>query len=65
MGGAPFAVDSFKTSISGLDRLDETTLIFESTEGATLYEQELKKKKDNVVVIEDTAHFKSFALICL
>ncbi len=61
-GGAPYAVDSFKTSISGLDRLDEHTLIFETEEGATLYEQELKKKKDNVVVVEDTAHFKASRL---
>ena len=57
-GGAPYAVDSFETRISGLARLDSSTLIFEAEEGETLYEQELEKKKDNVVVVEDTAHFK-------
>jgi dipeptidyl aminopeptidase/acylaminoacyl peptidase len=33
-------------------------LVFKSTEGPTLYEQKLKKEKDNTVVVEDTAHFK-------
>ncbi|MEM9986693.1 MAG: prolyl oligopeptidase family serine peptidase, partial [Bacteroidota bacterium] len=61
-GGAPYAVDSFKTSISRLARWNDSTLLFVAQEGQTLYEAELKKKKDNVQVIEDTAHFKATRL---
>lgn len=58
-GGEPYVVDSFKTNISGLQRLDENRLTFVAEEGESLYEQKLKKAKDNVQVIEDTVHFKA------
>lgn len=56
MGGEAYVVDSFTNGISRLNRLNDSMLIYSSTEGKTLYEQELKKKKDNVVVVEDSAH---------
>ncbi|MEM9324107.1 MAG: prolyl oligopeptidase family serine peptidase [Bacteroidota bacterium] len=56
-GGEPYVVDSLSTSISELKVLDDR-LIFRSQEGKSLYEMELAKAKDNVQVIEDTAHFK-------
>ena len=59
LGGEPFVVDSFETTISSLKILDANTLFFIAEEGETLYEKELKKKKDDVEVIEDTAHFKA------
>ena len=59
LGGAPYAVDSFEVSLSSLKTLNDSTLVFVASEGETGYEQELKKKKDNVVVVEDTAHFKA------
>jgi len=58
-GGEPYEVHEFKTGISDIQWLDDGKLAFESTEGTTLYEQELKEKKDNTVVVEDTAHFKA------
>jgi len=59
LGGAPYAVDSFKTSISDLQRLNDSTLCFVKEEGKTLYELENDKKKDNTVVVEDIEHFKA------
>jgi len=59
LGGEPYVVDSFKVSISSLRRLNDSTLLFSAREGKTLRDQELKKKKDNVVVVEDTAHFSA------
>lgn len=58
-GGEPYAVDSFSTSISGLHRLNDSTLVFAAEEGATRYEQELERIEDNTVVVEDTVHFKA------
>ena len=59
LGGAPYVVDSFEVSISSLKRWQDDQLVFVASEGKSLYEQELKKKKDDVVVVEDTAHFKA------
>lgn len=56
MGGEAYAVDSFDNGISRLRRLNDSMLIYSSTEGKTLYERELKKKKDDVVVVEDSVH---------
>lgn len=55
-GGSVFAVDSFPAGISSLRWLDKNTLSFVGGEGQTLRQKELKKKKDNVVVVEDSAH---------
>jgi dipeptidyl aminopeptidase/acylaminoacyl peptidase len=55
-GGAPYVVDSFPNGFSSPRWLDTQTLIYIGGEGKTLYEQELKKKKDNVVVVEDSVH---------
>lgn len=58
-GGEAFALDSFANSVSQLRRLGDHSLVFIAEEGKTLHEQLLEKKKDNVMVIEDTAHFKA------
>lgn len=57
-GGAPYVVDSFKTELSQLKLLNDSTLLFVSEEGKTLYEQMLEEEKDDVEVVEDTVHFK-------
>lgn len=56
LGGEAFVVDSFPNGFSSPEWLDDHTLAFIGGEGKTLYEQELKKKKDNVVVVEDSIH---------
>lgn len=57
-GGAPYKIHTFKNSPSRIQLRNQHTLYFVSGEGASLYEQELKKKKDNVVVVEDQEHIK-------
>ncbi len=57
-GGEAKAVATFKNGISNLQWQDENTLLFTSNEGKTLRESALKKKKDNVIVVEDEAHWK-------
>ncbi|MEM6628710.1 MAG: prolyl oligopeptidase family serine peptidase [Bacteroidota bacterium] len=58
LGGEPYVVDSFKTTIGNIQWLNSSTLCFVSEEGKSLYEQEASKKKDNSVVVEDQEHFK-------
>ncbi|GAB4399608.1 MAG: prolyl oligopeptidase family serine peptidase [Microscillaceae bacterium] len=58
-GGEAYAIDSFEVSPQGLRPLGGHSLVFVAEDGETLYEKELNKKKDNVVVVEDTAHFKA------
>ena len=57
-GGEPYEVHEFKSGISNIQWMGNQKLAFESTEGKTLYEQKLEERKDNTVVVEDTAHFK-------
>lgn len=57
-GGEPEEVHEFKEGISDPRRLNDSTLVYLSEEGATLYEEELKEKKDNTVVVEDSVHWK-------
>ncbi|GAB4425124.1 MAG: prolyl oligopeptidase family serine peptidase [Bacteroidia bacterium] len=57
-GGEAQAVDSFPNGIGSPRWRDDSTLLYLAEEGPTLHEQELKRKKDNVEVVEDTAHFK-------
>lgn len=57
-GGEALKVHEFKNGISGLSWKDDNTLLFQSHDGKTLYEQELEKKKDNVIVVEDSMHWR-------
>jgi len=56
-GGEPTEVHEFENSISSLQWLNDSTLTYISEEGQTLYEQKLKEKKDNTVVVEDSMHW--------
>ncbi|XLS28067.1 prolyl oligopeptidase family serine peptidase [Flavobacteriaceae bacterium M23B6Z8] len=57
-GGEAKEVHEFKNGISNLQFKDDNTLLFVSNEGKTLREETLKKKKDDVVVVEDSLHWK-------
>ena len=57
-GGEAKEVKAFKNGISRLSWQNENTLLFQSHDGKTLYEQELEKKKDNVIVVEDSMHWR-------
>ncbi|WP_340063775.1 prolyl oligopeptidase family serine peptidase [Ascidiimonas aurantiaca] len=58
-GGEPEEVNEFENGISNIKWLDAQTLLFVSNEGKTLYEKTLEDKKDNVVVVEDSLHWKT------
>ncbi|MCK0108957.1 prolyl oligopeptidase family serine peptidase [Flavobacteriaceae bacterium S0825] len=57
-GGEAKKVKEFKNGISNLQWQNENTLLFQSHDGKTLYEQELEKKKDNVIVVEDSLNWR-------
>ncbi len=57
-GGEAQKVHEFKNGISRIQWKDNHTLLFQSNDGKTLYEKELETKKDNVVVVEDSLHWK-------
>ncbi|NER15488.1 prolyl oligopeptidase family serine peptidase [Leptobacterium flavescens] len=57
-GGEASQIKEFKNGISGLQWKDKNTLLFRSNDGKTLYESELETKKDNVIVVEDSLHWK-------
>ncbi|MEM9850338.1 MAG: peptidase S9, partial [Bacteroidota bacterium] len=56
-GGAPQEIHEFKNGISRTQWQNDSTLLFTSNDGKSWYEQELKKKKDDVVIVEDEAHW--------
>jgi dipeptidyl aminopeptidase/acylaminoacyl peptidase len=55
-GGEPWPLTEFKRGIRGFQWIDDNTLIFAAQEDPTLYEMELKKKKDASNVVDDTEH---------
>ena len=54
LGGEAEEVHEFDNSVSGLDWLNDSTLVYLSNEGKTHHEKQLEKKKDDTQVIEDT-----------
>ncbi|MEL6717149.1 MAG: prolyl oligopeptidase family serine peptidase [Bacteroidota bacterium] len=56
-GGEPQKVHEFKNGISNVQWQNDSIFFFTSNDGKSLYEQELKKKKDNVIVVEDEEHW--------
>jgi len=57
-GGEAKEVKEFKNGISRLQWQNNNTLLFQSNEGQTLHEKKLKDLKDNVIVVEDSLHWK-------
>ncbi len=62
LGGEAKEVHSFDNGLSDLEWLNDSTLILESNDGKSLYEQELKKEKDNTVVVEDSVNWTTSRL---
>jgi dipeptidyl aminopeptidase/acylaminoacyl peptidase len=56
-GGEPVKVQEFKNGFSRPEWQNDSLLLFTATDGKTWYDQELKKKKDNVIVVEDEEHW--------
>jgi dipeptidyl aminopeptidase/acylaminoacyl peptidase len=57
-GGEPYEIKTFENAPGSLRYLNDSTFVYTASEGKTLYETELESKKDEVQVVEDTAHFK-------
>ncbi|HKV24563.1 MAG TPA: prolyl oligopeptidase family serine peptidase [Candidatus Acidoferrum sp.] len=55
-GGEPWALSELARSPRRIEWLDKDTIIYSAEEDPTLYEAELKKKKDTSEVIDDAAH---------
>lgn len=58
-GGEAKEIKEFENGISSLSWQNENTLLFQSNEGKTLYEKLAKDKKDDVIVVEDSLHWKA------
>ncbi len=57
-GGEAYEVKTFDNNPSSPQWLNDSTLLLVAEEGKSLYEKEAEERKDDVQVIEDTAHFK-------
>jgi len=55
-GGEPWPVTELARAPRHVEWLDKDNLIFSAQEDPSLYEQELKKKKDDSEVVDDAAH---------
>jgi len=55
-GGEPWALTELAHAPKRLEWLDKDTLIYSAEEDPALYEQELKKKKDDSEIVDDADH---------
>jgi len=55
-GGEPWPLTDFERGIRSYEWVDDNTIIFSAEEDPTLYEREIKKKKDDTRVVEDAPH---------
>src|SRR5271156_1646323 len=55
-GGEPWVLTELARAPRQIDWLDKDTIIFSAEEDSGLYEQELKKKKDDSEIVDDADH---------
>jgi dipeptidyl aminopeptidase/acylaminoacyl peptidase len=55
-GGEPWVLTELSRAPRQMDWLDKDTIIFSAEEEPALYEQELKKKKDDSQIVDDADH---------
>ena len=55
-GGEPWVLSELARGPQQIDWLDKDTIIFSAPEDPALYEQELKKKKDDSEIVDDADH---------
>jgi dipeptidyl aminopeptidase/acylaminoacyl peptidase len=55
-GGEPWPLTDLARAPRQIDWLDKDTIIYSAQEDPTLYEEELKKKKDDSEVVDDAEH---------
>ncbi|MEO0895634.1 MAG: prolyl oligopeptidase family serine peptidase [Bacteroidota bacterium] len=57
LGGEPMLVKEFKNGISNIQWNSDSSFLYSSNDGKSLYQQEKAKAKDNVIVVEDSVHW--------
>ena len=55
-GGEPWHLTEFERGIRAYEWIDQDTIVFSGEEDPSLYEREIKKKKDDTTVVEDHPH---------
>lgn len=55
-GGEPWVLTELARAPQRIDWLDKDTIIFSAEEDPTLYQQEMKRKKDDSEVVDDAEH---------
>ncbi len=55
-GGEPYALSKFERGVRSFGWLDEKTILVAASESSTLYDQEIKSKKDTSQVVDDEQH---------
>jgi len=55
-GGEPWSITELAHAPRGVNWIDKDTIIFSAQEDPSLYEQELKKKKDDSETVDDAEH---------
>ena len=55
-GGEPFPLTEFVRGVQGFEWIDDDTIVFGAQEDPTLFEQEIKRKKDTTRVVDDVLH---------
>ena len=55
-GGEPWSLTDLAHAPRQIEWLDKDTLVYSAEEDPALYEQELKKKKDDSEVVDDADH---------
>jgi dipeptidyl aminopeptidase/acylaminoacyl peptidase len=56
MGGEPWAATASERGIVHFEWLDNDTILFSAAEDPSLYERQLKEKKDDTQVVDDAPH---------
>ncbi len=64
-GGEPWPLTSFERRVRSFEWRDTATIIFLAEEDPSLYEQEVKKRKDTSRVVEDAEHEPPVRLFAL
>jgi len=55
-GGEAWAVTEFEKGVKAFEWIDNDTILFSAEEDASLYERQIKERKDDTQVVDDTPH---------
>ncbi|MBN2091238.1 prolyl oligopeptidase family serine peptidase [candidate division KSB1 bacterium] len=64
-GGEPVQLTTLENGVTAFNWQNSHSIIFSARENRTLYEKQLKKKKDDTIVVGDETHFRAVRLFKL